>query len=149
MGKSTLLKTYSPPKRPLLLELPAGLSRRRPRSYTEWKFLRRWGKLPVWELDPPGYLLRLARQEASLMQRELASRLSCSQQAVAQAERVNSNPTLDFIRKWVAACGGILRIRMGRAAPGGGRQRPAQARQRRRPAGGTATGRHGLRGPRQ
>jgi len=79
--------------------------RGRPRAYEEWKALRRWGKLPDWESSPAGYLLRLAREEASLTQAELGRELDCSQQAVAQAERWMSNPTLAFIRRWQEACG--------------------------------------------
>lgn len=79
--------------------------RTRSRSYEEWKALRRWGQLPDWESSPPGYLLRLAREEVNLTQARLARRLGCSQQAVAQAERWRSNPTLAFVRRWQQACG--------------------------------------------
>jgi DNA-binding XRE family transcriptional regulator len=85
--------------------LPTGLKRRRPRSYVEWKTLRVWGRLPVWEDEPAGYLLRLAREEEALSQREMAKRLGCSQQAVAQAERFKSNPTIGFVRAWARAVG--------------------------------------------
>lgn len=84
----------------------------RPRSFTEWKTLRRWGKLPPWELEPAGYLLRLAREDAGLTQQRLARRLGCSQQAIAQAERWNSNPTVDFLRRWSAECGQRLQVRI-------------------------------------
>ncbi len=85
--------------------LPKDLNRRRPRSYVEWKTLRKWGKLPVWEDDPPGYLLRNLREEAGWTQRVLAQRLGCSQQAIAQAERWESNPTLRFVEAWGNALG--------------------------------------------
>ena len=84
-------------------ELPASLERRRPRSYLEWKTLRGWDKLPVWENDPPGYLLRNLREHAGWTQQKLARRLACSQQAIAQAERWNSNPTMRFLQAWANA----------------------------------------------
>ena len=74
------------------------LRRTRPRSFIEWKTLRRWGRLPPWEADSAGYLLRLAREEAGFTQENLAQLLRCTQQAVAQAERWSSNPTVDFLR---------------------------------------------------
>ena len=110
MGKPSTLKRYASPDRPLLTDLPKGLMRRRPRSFPEWKALRAWGKLPSWELEPVGYLLRLAREESGQTQADLARRLSCSQQAVAQAERWQGNPTAEFMRRWAAACGATLKI---------------------------------------
>jgi transcriptional regulator with XRE-family HTH domain len=71
-----------------------------------------WGKLPSWENDVPGYLLRLARERAGLTQRELAIRLGVTQQAVAQAEQWSANPTVAFLRRWVAACGADVRIQL-------------------------------------
>jgi len=100
------LRRKSPPA------LPAGMYGLRPRSFVEWKTLRGWGKLPPWDLEPAGYLLRLARESAGLTQQELARKLECSQQAVAQAERWNSNPTVDLLRRWAAACGQRLEIRI-------------------------------------
>ena len=85
--------------------LPATLERRRPRSYVEWKTLRQWGKLAAWEHDPAGYLLRELRETAGWTQRTLAARLDCSQQAIAQAERWESNPTVRFMRAWARALG--------------------------------------------
>jgi transcriptional regulator with XRE-family HTH domain len=61
--------------------------------------------LPAWESSPPGYVLRLDREEAGLTQAALAKKLGCSQQAVAQAERWTSNPTVEFVRRWRKACG--------------------------------------------
>lgn len=86
------------------------LLRCRPRTFAEWRTLRRWGKLPAWELQVVGYLLRDARTRATLTQRELARRLGVTQQAVAQAERWSSNPTLGLMRRWAAACGGFLEV---------------------------------------
>jgi transcriptional regulator with XRE-family HTH domain len=60
----------------------------------------------------PGYLLRLARELAGLTRQELARRLGCSQQAVAQAERWNSNPIASFIRRWATECDRTLQIRV-------------------------------------
>ena len=88
--------------RPPVPLLPA-LMRRRPRAYAEWKALQRWQKLPEWEEAPPGYLLRLAREQAGFTQQTLADRLGCSQQAIAQAERAASNPTIALLRQWAAA----------------------------------------------
>jgi DNA-binding XRE family transcriptional regulator len=90
------------------------LSRGRPRVFLEWATLRRWGKLPAREQGVVGYLLRIAREEAGLTQRELAGRLGVSQQAVAQAERWDSNPTVELIRRWAAACGATASIRLTR-----------------------------------
>ena len=94
------------------------LSRGRARLFLEWQALRRWGKLPPWETQVAGYLLRQGRESAGLTQRELGCRLGTSQQAVAQAERWHSNPTIDFMRRWAAACGATLRISI-EAAQGG------------------------------
>ena len=58
----------------------------------------------------PGYLLRLAREEAGLSQAELAQRLECTQQAVAQAERWKSNPTVGILRRWAAATSNELHL---------------------------------------
>jgi DNA-binding XRE family transcriptional regulator len=86
------------------------LIRRRPRSFIEWSTLRRWGKLPPWEVDVPGFLLREARHAAGLTQAMLADRLGITQQAVSQAERWNSNPTIDVVRRWLAVCGQRLEL---------------------------------------
>ncbi len=112
MGKSGTVKRYVAPARALLSELPKGLVRRRPRRYAEWKALRGWGKLPSWEIEPVGYLLRLSRERVGLTQAELARSLRCSQQAIAQAERWESNPTTEFMRRWADACGAKVRIRI-------------------------------------
>ena len=111
VGYATV-KTYRGLRRKAPPPLPSGMFGVRPRSFTEWKTLRRWGKLPYWELEPPGYLLRLARESAGLTQQELARRLGCSQQAVAQAERWNSNPTATFMRRWATECDRTLQIRV-------------------------------------
>lgn len=87
-----------------LLPVP-GLKRTRPRRYAEWVELFRWEKIPTWEWTPPGYLLKFVREEQGLTQGELASRLGTSQQAVAQAERETSNPTIGFIERWLEAAG--------------------------------------------
>jgi len=119
MGQGSPVKTYASPKRRLISELPSGLLRRKPRSYAEWKALRKWGKLPAWEPEPAGYLLRASRELAGLTQEELAGRLGVSQQSVAQAERWGSNPTVGFMREWAAATESDLRLslrgRSGRA----------------------------------
>lgn len=83
---------------------PLRLNRGRPRSFMEWSTLRRWGKLPSWEVDVPGYLLRQARLDAGLTQQELGERLGISQQAISCAERWESNPTIGLMRSWITAC---------------------------------------------
>ena len=98
------MKRYvAPRERPVLPR--TRLSRRKPRVYEEWKALRRWGRVPPWETDPPGYLLREAREAAGLTQGRLAARLGRTQQAIAQAERFTSNPTMEFVREWATALG--------------------------------------------
>ena len=88
------------------------LTRRRPRSFVEWRQLRDWGKLPCREANVPGYLLRVVRIEAGLTQTQLATKLGISQQAVARAERWTSNPTIEFMNRWVRACGRHLELRL-------------------------------------
>ena len=88
------------------------LTRRRPRSFVEWRTLRDWGKLPEREASVPGYLLRIAREEADLTQAQLALTLGVTQQAVSQAERWESNPTIAFVERWAAACNRKLEIRL-------------------------------------
>ena len=95
-----------------LLDRPLRLTRRRPRSFSEWSALRRWGKLPVWEAEVPGFLLREARQFAGLTQKMLAERLDITQQAVSRAERWTSNPTINLMRRWLAVCGRRLELRV-------------------------------------
>lgn len=105
MGEGEPVNIYqSPPPRPLPA-LPVGLVRRRPRAYDEWRFLREWKAIPAWEPDPPGYLLRIARESCGLTQRELGERLGISQQAVARAERWDSNPTAELLRRWTEGTG--------------------------------------------
>ena len=86
------------------------LRRTKPRSFIEWKTLRRWEELTDSERSVPGFLLRLAREEAGLTQTQLALKLGVSQQAVAQAERWQSNPTIGFMVSWMRGCGRELEI---------------------------------------
>ena len=95
-----------------LSDRPLQLSRSRPRSFTEWSALRRWGKLPPWEVDVPGFVLREARREARLTQGMLADRLGITQQAVSRAERWASNPTVGLMRRWLAICGWHLELNL-------------------------------------
>ncbi len=85
------------------IRLQRELERRRPRGFEEWTALRRWGRLPSREADVVGFLLREARERQGLSQTELADRLGCTQQAISQAERWHSNPTIDFMRRWAEA----------------------------------------------
>lgn len=111
MVKKIQVKNYSSPG---LTEKPSGLdlARKKPRDYIEWKTLRRWGRLPNAERDIPGYLLRMAREEAGLTQKQLADELGITQQAVAQAERWTSNPSINFMRRWAKACGASMSIEL-------------------------------------
>lgn len=109
MGKQARILNYEPRRR-LSYPLPEVPARPKPRSYTEWKFLKTWGRLPQWELEPAGYVLRLARERAGLTQAAMATKLGCSQQAVAQAERWDSNPTIRFLRNWEQATEGALNV---------------------------------------
>jgi len=93
-----------------LAEPSKGLRRRKPRNYLEWKTLRQWGALPSWEETSPGFLLRSAREEAGGTQQEMGKRLGCSQQAISQAERWGSNPTVQFLREWAQELGRDVEI---------------------------------------
>lgn len=106
-----------PKRRPLRHPLP-DLRRRRPRSYEEWAALRRWGKLSADEQSVAGYLLRLAREEGGLSQSQLAQRMGRSQQAISQAERWGSNPTVGLLREWAEATGKELRLELTSTAGG-------------------------------
>jgi DNA-binding XRE family transcriptional regulator len=119
MGRVTRVLTAPAGATVSASELPTGLERRRPRSYLEWKTLRQWGKLPSWESYPPGYLLRSLREEAGWTQYALAQRLKCSQQAVAQAGRWESNPTVKFIRAWARALGYEVSLEFREMPPAG------------------------------
>lgn len=103
------MRTIEANWQPLPYRLPK-LRRRRPRVYEEWRALRRWGRLPEQESTIVGYLLREAREAQGLTQSELAERIGCSQQAVSQAERWASNPTVQFLERWAAAVGGRLEL---------------------------------------
>ncbi|MDP9121066.1 MAG: helix-turn-helix transcriptional regulator [Acidobacteriota bacterium] len=107
--------------------LSPDIKRTRPRSFVEWKTLRRWGKLPPWEEVFPGYLLREAREAAGLSQSALAAELGCSQQAVARAERPVANPTFALLSAWAAAVGGTLEVSIRRLSPAGGEAVPSAA----------------------
>jgi transcriptional regulator with XRE-family HTH domain len=57
-------------------------------------------------------LLRMAREEAGLTQQRLAGVLDITQQAVAQAERWISNPSVNFMKRWAKACGKSIKIEL-------------------------------------
>ncbi|HMF10593.1 MAG TPA: helix-turn-helix transcriptional regulator [Thermoanaerobaculia bacterium] len=61
---------------------------------------------------PVGDLLRHAREQAGLTQAELAHQFRCTQQAIAQAERAETNHTIEFLRRWAKACKKQLSIRI-------------------------------------
>lgn len=109
MGKASARRVIVPRWQPLSYPLPK-LARRRPRSYEEWSALRRWGKLPTQEQTVAGFVLREARESAGLSQAELAKRLGRSQQAISQAERWDSNPTVALLSEWAEAVGRRLRL---------------------------------------
>jgi DNA-binding XRE family transcriptional regulator len=110
VGTARSLKTYRGATPTVPLPKVHGLSRARPRGFVEWQTLRRWGKLPSWELGVVGYLLRDIRMQAKLTQKQLAACLGVSQQAVAQAERWDANPTVNILRRWAEACGTTLTV---------------------------------------
>ncbi len=112
MGATRILKRYRSPEAVPPPPLPRGLKRRKPRDYAEWRGLRKWGRLPEWEPEPAGYLLREAREDAGLTQAELARRLGISQQAVSRAERWEANPTVGLMDRWARACERDLEIRL-------------------------------------
>lgn len=99
MGGEYSRRVVEPTSTALPFELPR-LGRKRPRDYEEWRALKSWGRLPRQERLVPGFLLREARERANLSQQELALHLGCSQQAVSQAERWQSNPTVGFMESW-------------------------------------------------
>jgi DNA-binding XRE family transcriptional regulator len=113
------VKTFATkPARPSRPGHPPPPRRRRPRAYLKWAALRRWGQLPPWEEFSAGYLLREARERVHRTQSELADRLGVSQQAIAQAERWRSNPTVHFLRAWAEACGLDLELDFGKVRRG-------------------------------
>lgn len=59
-----------------------------------------------------GDLIRLARQEKGLSQRELARRASTSQAAIAAYEGGRRSPSLDTLARIIRAAGSDLRIRL-------------------------------------
>lgn len=61
-----------------------------------------------------GELIRSARAEAGLSQRQLAGRLGTSQPAIARLERADANPTVATLERLLRAMG--LRLEMA-AAP--------------------------------
>lgn len=106
------MRTFRPYRTPReLWRLSPDLRRSRPRRFAEWSALRRWEELPYWEVEPAGYLLREVREEAGLSQAELGARMGVSQQAVAQAERWDANPTVELIRRWATACRRTISLR--------------------------------------
>ncbi|MEE8366675.1 MAG: helix-turn-helix transcriptional regulator [Thermoanaerobaculia bacterium] len=117
MGRATRILRIPSDRRRVELPLPTGLTRRKPRVYQEWKALKDWGKLPAWNSEPPGYLLRELRENADLTQTTMSERLDCSQQAIAQAERWGANPTAKFMQLWAAAVGQDLEFRFRRRKP--------------------------------
>ena len=90
MGTARTVRTVTgaEPRRERLASLR--LSRTRPRAFAEWQALRRWGKLPAWEEDVPGYLLRSLREGASLTQPAMAERLGAWQHWKSVVDGVNA-----------------------------------------------------------
>ena len=107
MGQGAEVRTVTPRARPLPFALSdLRLRRGRPaRAYEEWSTLKRWNRLPADEEAIVGYMLREMRAAAGLSQSQLAERLRCRQQAISQAERWNSNPTVRFLKGWAEATG--------------------------------------------
>ena len=121
MGRSRTVRVFRPPAAPVFpLQGDRPRRGRKPRNFEEWKALRRWSKLPEEEEAVPGFLLRLAREEAGLTQTQLGRRLGITQQAVAQAERWSSNPTWNLLRAWAEACGRTIKISLADQRGGAG-----------------------------
>ena len=110
VGNPKALKVFKAPATVRRAPPSPLVGRKRPRAYSEWRALARWGQIPPWEPIPAGYLMRAAREGANLTQTALAKKLDCTQQAIAQAERWGSNPTVEFLDRWAAACGKRLKI---------------------------------------
>lgn len=112
MGSGVQMRRITPRDRPLPFPLSdLRLRRRRPaRAYEEWSTLKRWNRLPADEETIIGYRLREMRIAATLSQHDLAQRLGCRQQAISQAERWSSNPTVGFLKGWAAATGQPLAL---------------------------------------
>lgn len=66
------------------------------------------GPMSTWA----GNLIRIARQEEGLSQRDLARRAGTSQAAIAAYEAGKRSPTLDTLARVVRAAGRDLRIRL-------------------------------------
>lgn len=62
-------------------------------------------------------LIRRARREAGLTQKQLAGRLGVSQAALAQLERRGANPTVATLDRVVRATGRRVELRLARPAP--------------------------------
>ena len=86
------MKTYEASGFQRITLPPTRLRRRKPRHYREWRTLRQWEMIPSWEVSPTGYLLREARETAGLTQQSLATRLGCTQQAIAPSRTVRQQP---------------------------------------------------------
>jgi DNA-binding XRE family transcriptional regulator len=110
VGNPKALKVFKTPATVRRAPPSPLVGRKRPRAYSEWRALARWGQIPPWEPIPAGYLMRAAREGANLTQTALAKKLDCTQQAITQAERWGSNPTVEFLDRWAAACGKRLKI---------------------------------------
>lgn len=109
MGRDTGKERLTPRLEGSSLSYPLPkLARRRPRAYEEWSALERWRRLPEEEAMVVGFRLRQVRERAGISQTEMAERMGCSQQAVSQAERWQSNPTVRFIARWANAAGAEL-----------------------------------------
>lgn len=65
-----------------------------------------------------GTLIRDARLKAALSQEQLAERLGTKQPAVARWESGRSSPSLETLRRAVAACGFRLDVQVTEADPG-------------------------------
>ncbi|WP_419841330.1 helix-turn-helix domain-containing protein [Candidatus Poriferisodalis sp.] len=62
-------------------------------------------------------LIRLARQRQGLSQAALAERVGTSQSVISAYERGRRNPTVDTLRRLIAATGERLEIRLARKQP--------------------------------
>src|SRR4051794_27748502 len=68
-------------------------------------------------MDAAGTLIKTARLDARLTQRQLADRLGITQAAVAQLERSRSNPTIATLDRALRATGRRMELRAVPAEP--------------------------------
>ena len=105
--------------------LPSSCHPERGSSTTESKGLHKSGNTRPYEVrvDLPEEILRLATlaqndklwgfaRGSGITRAQIALKLGVTQQAVAQAERWDSNPSIAFIKRWADACNHRLELQL-------------------------------------